>query len=70
MWVIIYIIGFLLVFMIGLNYTRKRQDVTYGDMLLMVLPSLLSWLFLAIIGIHLLCERPFWNKVIIKKKGT
>lgn len=70
MWVIIYIIGFLLVFMIGLNYTRKRQDVTYGDMLLMVLPSLLSWFFLTIIGIHLLCERPFWNKVIIKKKGT
>ena len=70
MWFIIYIIGFWLAFIIELRYVRKRQDVTYGDMLFMALVSLLSWLFLAIIGIHLLCERPFWNKVIIKKKGT
>jgi hypothetical protein len=70
MWIIIYIIGFWLAFIIDLQYVRKRQDVTYGDMLVMALVSLLSWLLLAIIGIYLIYERPFWSKVIIKKKGA
>lgn len=67
-WLLIYIIGVIISFVVSINTVREVQDVYLKDFFNIFAASLLSWLTLIIIALIIIHDN--WNDfVIFKKKG-
>lgn len=67
-WLILYIVGVVIAYVLCIKEELKNNDLTIGDIVLLFVPSLLSWTLVLAYGVSYILGREFWDKVIIHKR--